>query len=76
MSDLLTQPAVNLLALLATRKLSALELAEQHIERIGRLNPQLNALVDFDPDRVRQQARALDNSTKPPWSTPRTSSYD
>ena len=65
MSDLLTQPAVDLLALLATKKLSALELAEQHIERIEQLNPQLNALVDFDPDRVRQQARALDNSPQP-----------
>jgi len=65
LSDLLTQPAVDLLALLATKKLSALELAEQHIERIEQLNPQLNALVDFDPDRVRQQARALDNSPQP-----------
>lgn len=65
MSDLLTQPAVDLLALLVTKKLSALELAEQHIERIEQLNPQLNALVDFDPDRIRQQARTLDNSAKP-----------
>jgi Asp-tRNA(Asn)/Glu-tRNA(Gln) amidotransferase A subunit family amidase len=65
LSDLLTQSAVDLLALLATKKLSALELAEQHIERIEQLNPQLNALVDFDPDRVRQQARALDNSAQP-----------
>lgn len=65
MSDLLTQPAVDLLALLATKKLSALELAERHIERIEQLNPQLNALVDFDPDRVRQQARALDNLPQP-----------
>ena len=50
MSDLLTQPAVDLLALLAAKELSALELAEQHIQRIEQLNPQLNALVDFDPD--------------------------
>ncbi|NYF88721.1 amidase [Tunturiibacter empetritectus] len=63
MSDLLTQPAVDLLALLATRRISALELAEEHIARIELLNPQLNALIDFDPDRIRQQARSLDNAT-------------
>ena len=60
MSDLLTQPAVDLLALLSARKISALELAEHHIHRILLLNPQLNAIIDFDPDRVRQQALDLD----------------
>ncbi len=63
MSDLLTQPAVDLIALLAAKKLSVLELAEQHIQRIEQLDPQLNALVDFDPDLVRKQARTLDKST-------------
>ena len=60
MSDLLNQPAVNLLALLAARKISALELAGRHIRRIEQLNPQLNALIDFDPDRIRRQAQLLD----------------
>jgi Asp-tRNA(Asn)/Glu-tRNA(Gln) amidotransferase A subunit family amidase len=63
--DLLTQPAVDLLALLEAKKLSALELAEQHIQRIEKLNPRLNALVDFVPERVRQQALALDASSAP-----------
>ena len=54
------QPAVEQLALIAVGKLSALELAEEHIAQIERLNPELNALVDFDADRVRLQARALD----------------
>ena len=61
MSDLLTQPAVDLLALLVARKVSALELAEEHIRQIEYLNPKLNALIDFDPDRVRRQARSLDS---------------
>ena len=65
MTDLLTQPAVELLALLAARKLSALELADLHIQRIEELNPHLNALVDFDPDSIRRQAIALDRSTAP-----------
>ncbi|WP_158787618.1 amidase [Granulicella sp. L46] len=65
MSDLLTQPAVDLVALLAAQKISAFELAELHIERIEQLNPQLNALVDFDPDEIRRQAIMLDQSTAP-----------
>ena len=63
MPDLLTQPAVDLLALLAANKLSALDLANQHIARIEQLNPHLNAIVDFNPDHIRQQAITLDNAT-------------
>ena len=63
MPDLLTQPAVDLLALLAANKLSALDLANQHIARIEHLNPHLNAIVDFNPDHIRQQAITLDNAT-------------
>ncbi|HTV05062.1 MAG TPA: amidase [Acidobacteriaceae bacterium] len=51
------QPAVEQLALLRRGEISALELAEEHIRRIERLNPVLNALVDFDAERVRAQAR-------------------
>ncbi len=40
-------------------RISALELAEEHISRIERLNPVLNALVDFDAERVREQARRV-----------------
>lgn len=50
-------PASEQLALLRRRTLTPLELAEEHIARIARLNPRLNALVDFDPGRVRAQAR-------------------
>jgi Asp-tRNA(Asn)/Glu-tRNA(Gln) amidotransferase A subunit family amidase len=67
MPDLLTQPATNLLALLAANQLSALDLANQHIARIEQLNPHLNAIIDFDPEAIRAQARALDNTpTKGP----------
>jgi Asp-tRNA(Asn)/Glu-tRNA(Gln) amidotransferase A subunit family amidase len=60
MNDLLTQPAVALLALLATKQISAEELAELHLHRISQLNPKLNALIDFDPDLIRRQARERD----------------
>jgi Asp-tRNA(Asn)/Glu-tRNA(Gln) amidotransferase A subunit family amidase len=60
MSDLVLLPAVQQLAMLQSRNLSVAELAEAHIRQIERLNPQLNAFVDFDPERVRSQARAMD----------------
>lgn len=50
-------PAVEQLRLLRAREISAVELAEEHIQRIERLNPALNAIVDFDAERVRDQAR-------------------
>lgn len=61
MSDLLTQPAVTLLELLASKQVSAAELAELHLQRISELNPKLNAIIDFDPDLIRRQARDRDN---------------
>lgn len=50
-------PAVAQLALLEQRKVSPLELAEEYISQIERLNPVLNAIIDFDAERVRMQAR-------------------
>jgi Asp-tRNA(Asn)/Glu-tRNA(Gln) amidotransferase A subunit family amidase len=53
------QPAVEQLKLLRNNDVSPIELAEEHIRRIERLNPVLNAIVDFDPEKVRAQARAV-----------------
>jgi Asp-tRNA(Asn)/Glu-tRNA(Gln) amidotransferase A subunit family amidase len=60
LSDVVLRPAVEQLAMIAARSISPLELAEEHIAQIERLNPQINALIDFDADRVRLQARALE----------------
>ncbi len=65
MKPVTQQSASELLALLRTKKISALELAEEYIRQIDRLNPQINALVDFDAERVRAQARASDQSATP-----------
>jgi Asp-tRNA(Asn)/Glu-tRNA(Gln) amidotransferase A subunit family amidase len=62
MSELVLKPAVEQLAMLRARDVSVLELADAHIAQIERLNPQLNAFADFDPDRVRRQARMMDSS--------------
>jgi Asp-tRNA(Asn)/Glu-tRNA(Gln) amidotransferase A subunit family amidase len=50
-------PAVAQLALLEQRKISPLELADEYIDQIERINPLLNAIIDFDAERVRSQAR-------------------
>jgi Asp-tRNA(Asn)/Glu-tRNA(Gln) amidotransferase A subunit family amidase len=57
MNGLTVLPAVELLAMLRRKQISPLELADEYIQQIERFNPQLNALVDFDPERVREQAR-------------------
>jgi amidase len=59
-SELLLQPASRQLDLLRSGELSISELAEAQIRRIETFNPVLNALVDFDADRVRAEARRLD----------------
>jgi Asp-tRNA(Asn)/Glu-tRNA(Gln) amidotransferase A subunit family amidase len=63
--DLVLQPATRQLELLRSGKVSVLELAVAHISQIERLNSRLNAIVDFDADRVRAQAHRLDAVRKP-----------
>src|ERR1700761_4418093 len=62
MTGLTMMPAVELLSMLRREQISPSELAEEYIGQIARWNPQLNALVDFEPDRVRAQARFLEDS--------------
>jgi amidase len=59
-SHLVLEPAVRQLKLLRTGQISVFELAEAHIRQIERLNPMLNALVDFDADKVRERAHKHD----------------
>ena len=60
MKDIVLESAVRQLELLRLGEITVLDLAEAHIRQIERLNPELNALVNFDADRVRAQARRLD----------------
>ena len=59
MNELVLKSAIDQLELLHSGQISIPELAEAHISQIDRLNPQLNAFADFDPDRVRAEARRL-----------------
>ncbi len=65
MKPVTQQSAVELLALLRESRISPLELANEHIDEIERLNPRLNALIDFDPERVREQTLAAERSKRP-----------
>jgi len=65
-SELVLTPAWRQLEMLQDGEVSVLELAEAHIRQIQRLNPVLNALVDFDVDRVRAQARKMDDRRENP----------
>ena len=49
--------AVEQLGMLREKKISPVELAEEYVRRIERLNPGLNAIVHFDAEKVREQAR-------------------
>lgn len=60
MNELVLEPAVRQLELLRRREISVVQLVEAHIEQIKHLNPKLNAFADFDSERVRAQARAMD----------------
>jgi len=49
--------ATDMLAELRARRVSAAELLDLHRRRIERHNPELNAIVEQDFDRVRRDAR-------------------
>jgi len=77
MNHLVLQSASRQLELLRSGEISVEELAEAHIQQIARLNPQLNAFVDFDPERVRERARKHDawrgtRSSRPLFGLPVT----
>jgi amidase len=52
--------AVELAALTRSGEVSATEVVEAHIAEIERVNPVVNAIVDFRPERALSHARRLD----------------
>lgn len=57
MSDLTFLPAAAMAAQIRRKKLSPLELAQRHLDKIEKLNPTLNAFVQIDRERVLREAR-------------------
>ncbi|HEX4784065.1 MAG TPA: amidase [Candidatus Sulfotelmatobacter sp.] len=60
MGDLTFLPAVTMAQQIREKKISPVELAEAHWAKIERLNPQLNAFVHLDAERVRREALAAE----------------
>ena len=60
MTELCDLGARRLARLIRTRKLSASEVMRAFIARIERVNPQVNAIVTFLPERALAEARRLD----------------
>ena len=56
------EPATELLRLIASKQVSPVELAEIFLERIDRLDPQLNSFLLTTPDRALEQARAAEDA--------------
>ena len=65
MSELVLQSASRQLELLRSGQVSIVELAEVHIRQIERLEPALNVFADFDAERVRTEARRLEEKREP-----------
>ncbi len=58
--DLLTRPATEILAALARRELSSVELLDATLARIAAVNPALNAVVAMDEAAARRAAAESD----------------
>ncbi len=53
--------ATELAAMIRTREFSAVEVTEACFDRIERVNPKVNAIVTFTPERAMESARAADD---------------
>jgi len=60
----LTQSASELVQQLKNKDISAVELLEAHLDQIGAVNPEINAVVTLDEDRARERAAAADEALK------------
>ena len=59
-SELCFLSATEQAELIRSRRVSAVELMQAHIEQVERVNPQVNAIVTFHPERSLERARAAD----------------
>jgi len=58
--ELCFTPATELAAMMRRKEVSAVELLDAHLDRIGRVNPAVNAIVTLDVDGARAAAAAAD----------------
>ncbi|HEY0704916.1 MAG TPA: amidase [Candidatus Acidoferrales bacterium] len=62
MTEIYYKSLVEMADLVRARRISPVELAETHLERIAQLNPKLNAFVYVDAARAREQAHAAEQA--------------
>ena len=67
--DLCTRPATELAAMVRAGEVSARELVDAHLDRIDRLNPDLNAIVTLDAEGARARTPATTSPTARPVRT-------
>jgi len=65
MEDICFASAVKLARLLRARKISAVEVMKAFIAQIERVNPKVNAIVTFIPERALKAAKAFDQKKTP-----------
>lgn len=61
MPTILPATAMSCCSLLAQKEISALELIDTVLQQADAINPQINALIDIDPDAARTAARQSDD---------------
>ena len=57
-------PASRMAELVACRQVSPVELVQAHLERIGRLNPKLNAFIELRTDLALAEARSAEKAVQ------------
>jgi amidase len=67
-ADLMQRPVTELAALVRDGELTALELVEASLRRIGALEPEINAFVDVDHDGARAAAAAIEPGDDRPFA--------
>ncbi|OAN68194.1 amidase [Rhodobacteraceae bacterium EhC02] len=68
MDDLMNRDALELSSMLEARQISAVELMQATLDRIGQVNPGVNAVVSLrDADTLLAEAKAADNALRKGW---------
>jgi len=57
-----TSSLIDIISALVAREVSARELLDHHLERIGRLDGPINSVITIETDRARSEAGAIDDA--------------
>ena len=64
MSELWKLPGYEIAELVKSRQISAVEVTKAHLERLGKVNPKLNAVVQEMPEEAIEDAKEIDKKIK------------